>query len=73
MIRRLNGFTALIQARKILTGLRYDGGALAPATKRRAQDAFAFALAVDVRSIEEANASIEGSLNEMESFGPITA
>jgi hypothetical protein len=46
---------------------------ITPTLERHAQDALAFAMAVNVRGIEEADAAIKCRLNEPEGVSPITA
>lgn len=57
--------------RKILSCFRHDGDLLAATLQRRAQNAFAFALPVDIRSVEEAYASLECRSNEMKRLSAI--
>jgi hypothetical protein len=59
--------------REMLSCFGRDGDALAPVPERRAQDALAFALAVDVRGVKEANALLKSGLYEARGLGWIAS
>jgi hypothetical protein len=59
--------------RKILSCLGHDCDTLAPALEGRSQDALAFALAVNVRSIEKANAFLKSRMNKAGRIGLISS
>jgi hypothetical protein len=59
--------------REILSCFGHDGDALAPAPERRAQDALAFALAIDVGGVEEANSLLKCRMNKARGFGWISS